>query len=233
MLRAHKTNHERSFVPLLATSSSRLQTTPQKETSDFAFLYYMGGAALVTLHLVAIPFAAPGFRKFCLPYIAANPTQLGLLTKHLRSNGARNMVDLGSGDGVVCVHVAKELGIKTVGFELNPWLVISSRLYAHYEGVSHLTEFHQKDLFKADISKTDAVCLFVVPSMMEALEQKFTEELCHDANVYAVRFPLKTWETETYEKGEKKTQTKGYNVNQIWVYSKLPPGKAEENTDKR
>mmetsp|Transcript_93 Transcript_93/g.130 ORF Transcript_93/g.130 Transcript_93/m.130 type:complete len:228 (+) Transcript_93:29-712(+) len=227
MLRAHKTKCERSFVPVLATSSSELQTTGQKETSDFAFLYYIGGAALVALHLAAIPFAAPGFRKFCLPYIAANPTQLELLTKHLRSHGARNMVDLGSGDGVVCVHVAKELGIKTVGCELNPWLVISSRLYAHYEGVSHLTEFHQQNLFKADISQTDAVCLFVVPSMMEALEKKFTKELRHDANVYAVRFPLKTWEPRTYEKGDKKTQTKGYNVNQIWVYSKPSTGNAQ------
>mmetsp|Transcript_26508 Transcript_26508/g.40133 ORF Transcript_26508/g.40133 Transcript_26508/m.40133 type:complete len:228 (-) Transcript_26508:199-882(-) len=218
MLRAHKTTCNTPSSLLLATSPPELRKPHQ--TSDLTFLYYMSGAALVTLHLVAIPFAAPGFRKFCLPYVAANSTQLGLLTKHLRSNGARNMVDLGSGDGVVCVHVAKKLGIKTVGYELNPWLVLSSRLYAHYEGVSHLTEFHHKDLFKGDIRKTDAVCLFVVPSMMESLEAKFMEELRNDAMVYAVRFPLKSWEAGAYEKGEKKTQTKGYNVNQIWVYSK-------------
>jgi hypothetical protein len=109
------------------------------------------------------------------------------------------------------------LGIKAIGYELNPWLVLVSKVRARLAGVSHLTEFHQQDLFKAKVSQSDGVVLFVVPSMMRAIELKLEKELDDDAKVYAARFPLDTWKEEHYESG---APTGGYNVNQLWVYSK-------------
>jgi hypothetical protein len=147
--------------------------------------------------------------------LAANDIQLKMLTNSLREHNVKRVVDLGSGDGVVCIHLAKELGIKTAGYELNPWLVVFSRTWAWYSGVGNLCSFHQRDLFKADVSKDDGVVLFVVPSMMDALEEKLKNELKDDAKVYALRFPLNTWKEEHYESGP---PTGGYNVNQLWVY---------------
>ena len=169
----------------------------------------------MALHFVALPFAAPAFRKYCLPYVAANDIQLKMLTHSLRQHNVKRVVDLGSGDGVVCIHLAKELGIKAVGYELNPWLVVFSRAWARYSGVGNLCSFHRQDLFKADISKDDAVVLFVVPSMMDALEAKLKNEMKDGSKVYALRFPLNTWKEEHYESGP---PTGGYNVNQLWVY---------------
>lgn len=172
----------------------------------------------MALHFVALPFVAPAFRKYCLPYVAANDIQLKMLTNSLRQHNVKRVVDLGSGDGVVCIHLAKELGINAVGYELNPWLVVFSRVWARYSGVANLCSFHRQDLFKADVSKDDAVVLFVVPSMMNALEAKLKNELKEDAKVYALRFPLNTWKEEHYESGP---PTGGYNVNQLWVYPSL------------
>lgn len=199
---------------MLATSSSLEVETPTNKF-DWSTLFYATGASLVALHVVALPFVQPGFRKFVLPYIAANDIQLGMLTKSLRKHNVKRVVDLGSGDGVVCIHLAKELGIKTVGYELNPWLVLFSKAWATYSGVGHLCSFHRKDLFKADVSKEDGVVLFVVPSMMEALEDKLGKEMKDDSKVFALRFPLYSWIGEYYESGP---PTGGYNVNQLWVY---------------
>ena len=54
------------------------------------------------------------------------------------------MVDLGSGDGCLVIAAAKELGMRGVGIELNPWLVWWARAKARWHGVSSLCTFHTK-----------------------------------------------------------------------------------------
>ena len=133
------------------------------------------GAALLALVAIPAPFLLPALRKHCLPYVAANAQQLELLEKACRRRGVRRIVDLGSGDGVVCVELAKRLGVEARGVELNPWLVYYSRYSAWREGVGDLCTFERGDLFKADVSDCDAVALFVVPAMMADLEKKLQQ----------------------------------------------------------
>jgi hypothetical protein len=205
--------------PVVTTSSNEASTSKSllniRNINDWSSLFYIGGASLLGLHFVALPFVAPAFRKYCLPYVAANEIQLRMLTNSLRKYQAKRVVDLGSGDGVVCIHIARELGIPTVGYELNPWLVAFSKLRAQYSGVGDLCSFHRRDLFSANITSEDGIILFVVPSMMDALEAKLEQEMKQSSRVYALRFPLNTWKSEHYEAG---TPTGGYNVNQLWVY---------------
>lgn len=206
---------------MLVTSSA------EPSSIDWTTLFYVGGASVVALHMIALPFIAPAFRRYCLPYVSANAIQMKMLAQNLQKNNAKRIVDLGSGDGVVCIELAQNLGIKAIGYELNPWLVLVSKIRARMAGVSHLTEFHQKDLFKGNVTNTDGVVLFVVPSMMRAIELKLEDELDDDAKVYAARFPLDTWKEEHYESG---APTGGYNVNQLWVYSKPPVTSTETKT---
>ena len=70
------------------------------------------GAALLALVAIPAPFLLPALRKHCLPYVAANAQQLELLEKACRRRGVKRLVDLGSGDGVVCVELAKRLGVQ-------------------------------------------------------------------------------------------------------------------------
>ena len=184
----------------------------------------LGGLGVAALHAVALPFLLPALRKHCLPYVAANAEQLELVTSIAKRRGLRRVVDLGSGDGVVCVELSKRLGIETVGHELNPWLVWYSRLSARVAGVSHLAQFHQGDLFKASLDDFDGVALFVVPAMMEDLEVKFAAELADDAVVVAARFPLATWEPLDHDEHE--VRSRGYNVNQVWTYGLDPAARA-------
>jgi hypothetical protein len=186
------------------------------------------GAALLALVAIPAPFLLPALRKHCLPYVAANAQQLELLEKACRRRGvegaAKRIVDLGSGDGVVCVELAKRLGVEARGVELNPWLVYYSRYSAWREGVGELCTFERGDLFKARVSDADAVALFVVPAMMADLEKKLARELPADACVLAARFPLATW-TETRHDVHA-VKSRGYNVNQLWEYELDPAVRA-------
>ncbi|KAH8073494.1 hypothetical protein JL721_2794 [Aureococcus anophagefferens] len=168
----------------------------------------VGGLGVAALHAVALPFLLPALRKHCLPYVAANAEQMELLTAAARRRNLRRVVDLGSGDGVVCVELSRRLGIVTVGHELNPWLVWYSRLRARAAGVHHLCTFHRGDMFDADLTGADGVALFVVPAMMADLEAKFARDLDVDAVVLAARFPLATW--AEFDHDEHAVRSRGY-----------------------
>mmetsp|Transcript_13028 Transcript_13028/g.38803 ORF Transcript_13028/g.38803 Transcript_13028/m.38803 type:complete len:210 (+) Transcript_13028:234-863(+) len=201
---------------------------PAASSSSFGWALAAGGAGVAALHLVAGPFLLPALRKHCLPYVAANRAQLELLEAACRRHNVRSVCDLGSGDGVVCVELAKRLNIRAKGVELNPWLVWYSRLSARRHGVAHLATFEVGDLFAEDVSDVDAVALFVVPAMMPDLEAKLGRELKEDAVVLAARFPLATWEPLAHEAHEERSR--GYNVNQLWTYKMDPASRAMRNS---
>ena len=53
---------------------------------------------------------------------------------------------------VLQVIAAAKLGLQSTGYELNPWLVLASRVSATFNGVRTRTKFRQKDLWKVKYS---------------------------------------------------------------------------------
>lgn len=120
------------------------------------------GGATVGLCALVTPFILPALRKHCLPYVPATTQQVRLVLQHARG---KTLVDIGSGDGrvVSCYGVVKMIitrlyllkvieaakaGYNAVGYELNPWLVVYSKLNSCYHGVYKNTSFHCKDIWK-------------------------------------------------------------------------------------
>ena len=56
---------------------------------------------------------------------------------------------------------AAKAGYNAVGYELNPWLVVYSKLNSWFHGVGHKTAFHCKDIWKAskDLIQSLAKCM--------------------------------------------------------------------------
>lgn len=159
----------------------------------------------VGIFALTIPFVVPAFRRHCLPYVPATPVQIERVLGYLRPG---RMVDLGSGDGRVVIAAAKQ-GHYSVGYELNPWLVLFSKMKALLSGVHKSTEFHRKDLWKVNLSKYDNVVFFGVDDMMQPLGEKIAAEVSQDARVVACRFRFPSWEPRLkFEAG----------ADSVWVY---------------
>ncbi len=77
-------------------------------------------------------------------------------------------VDLGSGDGTMLVAAA-ERGLKAVGYELNPFLVIVSRLRTLRYGKRVKT--HWRSLWRADLTQADGIFIFLMTHHMEHLDK--------------------------------------------------------------
>ncbi|GIY22835.1 ATP synthase subunit C lysine N-methyltransferase [Caerostris darwini] len=149
------------------------------------------GTVAVSLMAGSIPFVLPAFRRICLPYVPATDNQMRNVVSLLK-NRKGTLIDLGSGDGRIVLTAAK-MGFPSIGVELNPWLVLYSKIKASYLGLNRQATFRRQDIWKTDLNRYDNIVIFGVEQMMSQLEEKLSHELKDDACVIACRFPLPNW----------------------------------------
>ncbi|CAL1266973.1 unnamed protein product [Larinioides sclopetarius] len=122
------------------------------------------GTVAVGLMIGSIPFVMPAFRRICLPFVPATDNQVRNVISLLKKRKG-NVIDLGSGDGRIVLAAAK-MGFPAVGVELNPWLVIYSKIKTLYLGLSDSASFQRRDIWKTDLKKYDNIVIFGVEQMI-------------------------------------------------------------------
>uniref|UniRef100_A0AC35TQ03 Protein FAM173B n=1 Tax=Rhabditophanes sp. KR3021 TaxID=114890 RepID=A0AC35TQ03_9BILA len=173
-----------------------------------------GGATLLTA--VSVPFVAPAFRKVCIPYVPATTQQLENIRKALSQvKSVGSVIDLGSGDGRVTIHCAKQ-GYVSSGVELNRILVWYSKYNAFKAGSYSNTHFFRQNMFKVDLKKYDSAVLFGAESTMDNLLEKLNE-MNVGSHLVACRFPLPK-ESDTH--WAVKFQG-GEGMDAAWLYKKI------------
>jgi len=91
-------------------------------------------------------------------------------------------VDLGSGDGRVVIELARR-GAAAEGYEINPVLVLVSRIAIRTAGLRGRAAIHWGSFWRADLSRFDAVIVFQGSFVMRRLESKLRRELPRGARV--------------------------------------------------
>ena len=190
--------------------------TVKKSRSNLALvgLAITGGLA-VGVSLVTFSFVSPALRRICLPFVPATDNQIKNVLKlcnkkQLGGGSGTTLVDLGSGDGRIVFAAARE-GYQATGYELNPWLVLYSKVYARFQNLAQSTSFKRKDLWKVDYGQFDNVVIFGVADMMNELSVKLEEDMNDDCRVVACRFEIPRW------KPIKEIQD---GVDSAWLYTK-------------
>lgn len=124
--------------------------------------------------LFLIPFALIPFLG--APYVPSKSRTLVPFLKKIGAKPAQTLLDLGSGDATVMLHVARELQMNVVGVELNPFLVVFSRI--------RLLRFRSRsrviygNIWTRKIPEgTDIIYAFIMPKYMARLEEKVTREI--------------------------------------------------------
>jgi len=113
------------------------------------------------------------------------------------------VIDLGSGDGRNVIGAAKR-GANALGVEFNPDMVALSKRLATEAGVAQKAQFVQGDMFLADISKANVMALFLLPSNLLRLREKFLE-LRPGSRIVSNTFSIQDWtadETVTIDQCE-------------------------------
>jgi len=101
------------------------------------------------------------------------------------------VMDLGSGDGRNVIGAARR-GARAVGVEYNPQMVELSKRNAAAAGVADKATFVEGDMYQADISRANVLALFLLPSNMLQLRQKFLD-LQPGSRIVSNTFGIEGW----------------------------------------
>ena len=106
------------------------------------------------------------------------------------------LYDLGSGDGRIAVTAAKRFGIRATGIDIDPQRIAEANDNARRNGVSHLVQFRQEDLFKANFSEATVVTLYLLPDLNVKLRPRLLAELKPGTRIVSHQFDMGTWPPE-------------------------------------
>lgn len=151
-------------MELLINDGSNQENSKRTPISAKILIALTGGVG-IGLTVVCASFVAPAFRRYCLPYVPATTEQVKNVLSFLPKNASGKLIDIGSGDGRIVIAAAQH-GIAADGVELNPWLVLYSRLSALRQSVGKRTNFFRRDLWKLDIKPYKYIVIFGVEQMV-------------------------------------------------------------------
>lgn len=133
------------------------------------------------------------------PDVIFVPTPQEVVDDMLRLANVRKgdvLYDLGSGDGRIAITAAKKYGIRAVGIDIDPERIREASANAKKAGVTHLVQFRQEDLFKADFREATVVTLYLLPDLNVKLRPKLWNELKPGTRIVSHQFEMGTWKPE-------------------------------------
>lgn len=128
-----------------------------------------------------------------VPYM---PTPMSVVEEALslaQLQGNERVYDLGAGDARFLIYAKRKFPHLSVsGYELAPtiWLLGKIRIFLARVSI----DWRMENMFSASLADADCVFVYLLPSAIETLHEKFTKELKPGTTVisYAFSFPQKT-----------------------------------------
>ena len=135
--------------------------------------------------LVAIAFAIPGISA--APYVPILGRDVNKLLDLSELKSGDTVVDLGSGDGYLLRAAAKR-GVKCIGYEINPAMVIISKILCYR--YRSLITIHLANFWDTKLPNANAIYVFLMPKAMDRLDHKLATELKTKTTVVSYAFPI-------------------------------------------
>lgn len=98
--------------------------------------------------------------------------------------------ELGSGDATFLITCAKDFKAHGIGFEIDPFRSLFSKVMLYFNGVSDKIKIERTNFFEADLSKATVVFVYLVPKTLEKLKQKFLKELKPETKIISFRYKM-------------------------------------------
>jgi tRNA G37 N-methylase Trm5 len=154
---------------------------------------------LLGLLLAACVHAAGAQTVSAQPDVIYVPTPQEVVEEMLRLANVHKgdvLYDLGSGDGRIPVTAARRFGIRAYGIDIDPQRIQEANENAKKNGVKHLVEFRQEDLFKSKFSEASVVTLYLLPDLNVKLRPRLLAELKPGSRVVSHQFDMGTWKPD-------------------------------------
>ncbi|MFA6318547.1 MAG: hypothetical protein WC943_14150 [Elusimicrobiota bacterium] len=182
-------------------------------TRELALLLFIYGPLMAVVALFLVFFLlAPVLGG---PFVPTPHGQVQDAMRLARPRPGEIFVDLGSGDGRLLLAAASA-GARAVGYEINPVLVLVSRLDLWWAGLSSRAEVRMRSYWPADLSDADVIAVYGITYLMPRLATKLLREAKPGCRVVSVDFEFSGW-------------TPVWSCGSVHLYVPRPAGKAESS----
>lgn len=131
-----------------------------------------------------------------IPYFQTTRYRVQAMIELAAIKPGEKAADLGSGDGRIVIELAKN-GAITTGYELDENLIKISE--EHIKNADVEATILHKDFWKENLRQYTLICVYPMPDIMEALENKLLKELLPGSQVLLNYYPFPNWK-ETQKK---------------------------------
>ncbi len=102
-------------------------------------------------------------------------------------------IDLGSGSGRVIRLAVQKYKVCGLGIEINPLLILWSKLRASLSGLKNI-EFKRENYLKTDLAKADIIFMYLLPRFIPAVSEKIEKGCKRGTFIISQRFAVNNWE---------------------------------------
>ncbi len=130
------------------------------------------------------------------PFTKSNQLEIQTMLDFAAIKSSETIFDLGSGDGTLLIEAAKRGATKAVGIELNPFLVLYSRIRLRLLGYEDKVSVKWGDFKKFSLKNADVIFLYLLPKTVNNLQEKLFKELKVGARLISNGVQLESWISE-------------------------------------
>lgn len=169
---------------------------------------------LIILSIISLTFfIIPWF--FGAPYDVSRKKAIKNIVKLTNPEKGDKIAELGSGDGRVCIALAKQnKEAKIHGFEINPFLVLISKRKIKKLNLQNQIKINWKNFWNVKFEKFNKIIFFQFRTITKKLEKKFEKELKPNSIVVSHNWKLPNW------KIKKKLGKKELLEGEVYLYEK-------------
>lgn len=126
------------------------------------------------------------------PFVPSTKSTAATMIRLAHIKPGMKTYDLGSGDGRLLFLTARQ-GANVVGFEINPFLVVFTRIKRFFSPYRNRVQVYWKNFWQATLSDADVVFVYLLPWRMERLQRFLENQLKPGAIVVSNSFIFPRW----------------------------------------
>lgn len=128
------------------------------------------------------------------PFVPSSKTAVAAMVGAAHIKKGMTVYDVGSGDGRVLFAAAAQ-GANAVGIEINPYLVLYTRIRAFFSPYRGRIRVIWGNLWRTPVSGANLVFVYLIPWKMDALADKLNSELSPGTTVVSNSFIFPHWKS--------------------------------------
>lgn len=150
------------------------------------------------------------------PYVLTHEELVRYKLELLELQDQETILDMGVGDARSLIMACEMADVKGVGYEISPEITEIARKNVADAKLTERIEIINKSMYDADLSKANAVIIYLTRTMLGAISEKLENELPHGARIVTHQFDLPAWDAEK----ELEVTYDGSRTEMVYLYRK-------------